>query len=104
MLEMPSAPSHADLDFFTFVTQRIVVNVNQILLQTYGKVTASQKSDGTLVTQTDQAIDNLITQQLNLAFPDHAVLSEERNTNMVPSSMICLYSRPQIKCQITNIL
>lgn len=86
MLEMPSTPSHADLDTFTSAAQRIVVDANQILLQTYGKVTASQKSDGTLVTQTDQAIDSLITQQLNLAFPDHAVLSEERNTNYESAS------------------
>lgn len=83
---MPTLPAQADLATLLATAQRISADADQILAQGFGKVTASQKADGTLVTQTDQAVDEFITTQLALAFPDHAVLSEERNTMYDPAS------------------
>jgi myo-inositol-1(or 4)-monophosphatase len=83
---MPTLPTQADIDALFSTAKRIVVAADQILLQGFGKVTASQKSDGSLVTQTDHAVDEFITTQLANAFPDHAVLSEERNTTYYPST------------------
>jgi myo-inositol-1(or 4)-monophosphatase len=82
---MPAIPSHADLTHFMSTVQQIVVGADQILLQAFGTVSASRKADGTLVTQADNAVDEFITKQIKSAFPDHAVLSEERNTTYNPA-------------------
>ena len=81
---MPAIPSHADLTALMSTAQRIVVDASQILLQAFGTVSASRKADGTLVTQADHAVDDFLTRQIKDAFPDHAVLSEERNTIYEP--------------------
>ncbi len=77
--------SQSDLETPLQTAQHIAEGAEQILLQGFGKVTSSQKADGSLVTQTDQDVDEFITTQLAVAFPDHAVLSEERNTIYDPS-------------------
>jgi myo-inositol-1(or 4)-monophosphatase len=47
--------------------------------------TSSRKADGSLVTETDKALNDLIERQILEAHPDHAVLSEERGTTYDPS-------------------
>lgn len=83
---MTTAPSQSDLADLLTVVQHIGVNTDQILLKHYGHVIASQKADGTLVTATDRAVDDYITTRLSTAFPDHAILSEERNTHFDATS------------------
>lgn len=41
---------------------------------------ARRKGDGTLVTETDLAIDAMIVERLAVAYPSHCVLSEEQTT------------------------
>lgn len=41
---------------------------------------ARRKRDGTLVTETDVAIDRMTSQRISAAFPEHRVLSEEQIT------------------------
>jgi fructose-1,6-bisphosphatase/inositol monophosphatase family enzyme len=69
----PLAPRHNGSD-----------DAQELLLQGYGKVTAARKLDGSLVTETDHSADQFITTQLAVAFPAHAILSEERNTEYDP--------------------
>ena len=47
------------------------------LLQDFGTLQAIEKSDGSLVTAADQWSDAELRQGIQLAFPDHGVLSEE---------------------------
>lgn len=82
---MPDLPAQNDLTGFMHVAQRIVTGADQILLEAFGQVTATQKEDGSLVTQADHASDEYITSQLNSSFPDHAVLSEERDSLYDPT-------------------
>ncbi len=51
----------------------------------FRQVEARRKRDGTLVTDTDEQLDRLITTQLFSAFPDHKVLSEEQTTVFDPN-------------------
>lgn len=44
-----------------------------------------RKSDGTLVTLADEAVDRLIVQRIGERFPAHGVLSEEQTTRYDPS-------------------
>lgn len=83
---MLTQPSHADLAKLMTTAERIANGVDKILLQGFGRVNASQKADGTLVTQIDHAADQYIHQQLSTAYPDHAILSEERNTTYRPDA------------------
>lgn len=78
---MTTKPSQADLADLLKAVQHIGTNTDQILLSNYGHVAATQKADGTLVTETDRAVDAYITTRLSTEFPDHAILSEERNTH-----------------------
>lgn len=50
-----------------------------------GARTPTRKADGTLVTQTDQAVDELLAKRLGEIYPAHAVLSEERTTTYDPA-------------------
>lgn len=61
------------LDFCTQTTQ----TVSDRLLQDFGKLQATQKEDGSLVTQADKWSDLKIREAIANTFPDHGVLSEE---------------------------
>jgi myo-inositol-1(or 4)-monophosphatase len=74
-----------DLVALLSTARTIAAGADQLLLQSFGTVTASQKADGTLVTQTDRAADEFITSQLSTAYPDHAIVSEERSTLYDPA-------------------
>lgn len=45
-----------------------------------------RKADGTLVTQTDELIDRLISGQIETHYPGHLVLSEEQSTQFEPAA------------------
>ena len=55
----------------------ITRQAGQQLLADFGKVQASQKADGSLVTQADQWADRYLREQISAAFPDHGLLTEE---------------------------
>jgi myo-inositol-1(or 4)-monophosphatase len=78
-------PAHNDLVDLKNAAQQIIAGADQLLLEAFGNVTAIRKSDGSLVTQADHAVDEYITTQLHAIYPDHAVLSEERNTIYAPA-------------------
>ena len=61
------------LDFAQAETQRVGTR----LLQDFGQAQASEKSDGSLVTQSDQWADQELRDAIAQAFPSHGVLSEE---------------------------
>jgi myo-inositol-1(or 4)-monophosphatase len=50
------------------------------LLQWHGRAATEEKSDGSVVTEADRAVDAFISGQIRACFPDHAVLSEEGAT------------------------
>lgn len=57
--------------------QTTTAHVGAQLLQDFGKVQASEKADGSLVTQSDQWADESLRQAIQQTFPEHGVLSEE---------------------------
>jgi myo-inositol-1(or 4)-monophosphatase len=77
----PTPPNEPLLSEFwqTIVTtaDEITQIVGAQLLQDFGQAQAIEKTDGSLVTQSDQWADREICQRLTAAFPTHGVLSEE---------------------------
>ncbi|HEY9625844.1 MAG TPA: inositol monophosphatase family protein [Coleofasciculaceae cyanobacterium] len=59
------------------VGQRLLKDFGQTLGQTPGQVEAAEKSDGSLVTASDQWADAALRAAIAQAFPQHGVLSEE---------------------------
>jgi len=57
--------------------QTVTTQVGSQLLTEFGQVQASQKEDGSLVTQSDQWADRQLREAIATAFPNHGVLSEE---------------------------
>jgi len=52
----------------------------QQLLDWRGRAAAQQKSDGSLVTEADQAVDRFLCEQIRSRYPDHGIISEEADT------------------------
>lgn len=50
------------------------------LLQDFGKVSASEKTDGSLITRADEWADGEICRAIAAAFPAHGILSEENSS------------------------
>lgn len=63
----------AILTFAEATTHRVGVQ----LLQDFGQAQATEKRDGSLVTDSDQWADQELRRSIQIAFPDHGVLSEE---------------------------
>ncbi|HCF30693.1 MAG TPA: inositol monophosphatase, partial [Cyanobacteria bacterium UBA11049] len=61
------------LDFASTTTSR----VGDRLLKDFGQVQASQKADGSLVTQADKWADREIQNAIAATFDSHGILSEE---------------------------
>lgn len=61
------------LDFASSTTARVGTQ----LLKDFGQVQASQKADGSLVTQADKWADQEIQDAIAATFPTHGILSEE---------------------------
>lgn len=57
--------------------EETAAGVGSQLLKDFGSVQADEKSDGSLVTQSDKWADAEIRQAIASAFPEHGVLSEE---------------------------
>jgi myo-inositol-1(or 4)-monophosphatase len=67
-------------DFWASVlnfAQTTTSKVGSQLLKDFGQVQASQKDDGTLVTQSDKWADETIQKAIATQFPSHGILSEE---------------------------
>ncbi|MBW4544842.1 MAG: inositol monophosphatase family protein [Symplocastrum torsivum CPER-KK1] len=67
-------------DFWTDIlsfAQTTTARVGTQLLQDFGQVQASQKADGSLVTQADRWADEEITNAIASHYPRHGILSEE---------------------------
>ncbi|MBW4464396.1 MAG: inositol monophosphatase family protein [Pegethrix bostrychoides GSE-TBD4-15B] len=61
------------LSFVAALTTRVGAQ----LLRDFGQATATEKSDGSLVTQSDRWADVELRQAIQAAFPEHGALSEE---------------------------
>ena len=63
----------------------LAAECGQLAAETFGLHKARRKSDGTLVTKTDEQIDQLISNRIAATYPDHAILSEEQSTIYDPA-------------------
>jgi myo-inositol-1(or 4)-monophosphatase len=59
------------------ITEAASGRVGQKLLTNFGQGQATEKADGSLVTQSDQWADRELRRAIANAFPDHGILSEE---------------------------
>lgn len=80
-----AVPSNTVLDDLQLAID-VAQEAATIALANFGFSTARRKYDGTLVTETDEAIDQLVTVRLNSARPNDAVLSEEQSTAYDPAN------------------
>ena len=60
--------------------RQIARDTGQFLKGTFGRLDATQKYDGSLVTESDLASDLRLTEAIHGRFPGHGVLSEEHDT------------------------
>jgi len=79
---MPSTSPFSD---FLDTATHLLDEASAVAVSMVDERTATRKFDGTLVTQTDQTIDDLLGRRLTASYPDHAILSEERNTHYDPT-------------------
>lgn len=63
----------------------LAAECGQLAAETFGLHSARRKSDGTLVTKTDEQIDQLISARIGETYPTHAILSEEQSTIYDPA-------------------
>ncbi|MFH0956532.1 MAG: inositol monophosphatase family protein [Candidatus Aenigmatarchaeota archaeon] len=59
------------------IARHAALAAGRVLMKHYGKVQASQKKDGTLVTAADGESERLIKKMLSRAFPSYSFLGEE---------------------------
>jgi myo-inositol-1(or 4)-monophosphatase len=71
-------------EFLEFAAE-LASECGQIAAETFGLHSARRKSDGTLVTKTDEQIDRIISTRIGDAYADHAILSEEQATLYDPA-------------------
>lgn len=67
-------------DFWTEIVAFAEATTNRVgakLLEEVGQATATEKSDGSLVTQWDKWADEELRRSIQTAFPEHGVLTEE---------------------------
>jgi myo-inositol-1(or 4)-monophosphatase len=72
------------LDFCHEITEKVGTQ----LKQDFGKLQATRKADGTLVTQADKWADFEIRKGIKLNFPEHGVLTEETE-HIFPENDFC---------------
>jgi myo-inositol-1(or 4)-monophosphatase len=68
------------MDFWPVVLEfadRTTTRIGHTLLEDFGRVRATEKADGSLVTQCDRWADAELRQAIAQTFPSHGVLSEE---------------------------
>jgi myo-inositol-1(or 4)-monophosphatase len=81
-----TAPRMDEWQGYLATALSIVTEAADVLVAAFGRHSATRKSDGTLVTAADRAVDELVTARLYTSYPDHTVLSEERDTRYVPDT------------------
>ncbi len=64
------------------------IAIGQQLILDFGKLQATHKADGTLVTQADRWSDLMLREAIAAVFPDHGVLTEE-TTHVFPATDWC---------------
>lgn len=72
--------SNGMLDFWDQIltfTEEITTQVGSQLQKDFGRVQATEKGDGSLVTQADRWADQTLREAIADRFPDHGILSEE---------------------------
>lgn len=79
-----TAPPADEVEHYLATALTIAAEAAELLEAVYGKYSATRKSDGTLVTAADRAVDELILARLRARHPDHKVLSEEGDTCFAP--------------------
>ncbi|WP_019506097.1 inositol monophosphatase family protein [Pleurocapsa sp. PCC 7319] len=72
------------LNFCVQTTQ----NISERLIKDFGKIQASKKEDGSLVTQADRWSDQEIRRAIATTFPEHGILSEE-TIHILPENDWC---------------
>jgi myo-inositol-1(or 4)-monophosphatase len=75
------------------VVEAALDELGPTLVTASGQVEAEPKADGTPVTDSDLDADALLTDAIRAAFPDHGLLSEERDT-VVPGNDWCWVMDP----------
>ncbi len=70
------------------VAETATTVVGAQLLQDFGKATAEEKADGSLVTQSDKWADGELRRRLQKELPTHGVLSEE-DSHIFPAQDFC---------------
>ena len=68
------------------VAERAAIDAGQVLLDSYGQVSAREKGPGDLVTEADSASQKLIAATLLTAYPDHTLLAEEDDVLADPAN------------------
>jgi myo-inositol-1(or 4)-monophosphatase len=55
-------------------------DAGRLLLEQQGRAVVSVKWDGSVVTESDLAVDRLVQQRIQASYPEHGILSEESHT------------------------
>jgi myo-inositol-1(or 4)-monophosphatase len=77
--------SSSDYQPFREFAASLAAECGQLAAASFGLHNARRKSDGTLVTKTDEQIDRLISSRIGSTYPGHAILSEEQSTIYDPA-------------------
>ena len=72
-------------ELLTFARQ-LAQESGRVATQQFRRSQVRRKADGTLVTQTDELIDRLISGAITAKYADHVVLSEEQSTHYQPDA------------------
>jgi myo-inositol-1(or 4)-monophosphatase len=90
VVHVPSTPTIADpvVSRASTIVRAALDELGPRLLATTGRVDVEPKADGTPVTDADRDADVHLTESISSAFPDHGILSEERDT-VVPGTDWC---------------
>lgn len=91
MLKVKDSIATAEMtDWPTILTfaQTVTVQVGRQLLADFGQVQATEKADGSLVTQSDHWADQQLCSAIATTFPEHGVLSEEAE-HVLPATDWC---------------
>lgn len=77
--------SPLDFQAYCDFASQLAAECGKLAAAGFGRHTAERKSDGSLVTETDERVDRLISGRITAAYPDHAILSEEQSTAYDPA-------------------
>ncbi len=80
MRSYPSPTKAYSYQEFAAFAEDLIDQAATIAVKDCGHSREQIKQDGTLVTQTDQELDQMICKQIQAVYPTHAILSEEQNT------------------------